>query len=153
VPPRPITAMACASLVPCAFPSFSSNSCHNWGRSVKVGTVAKGTETQRLGRAATVGCGERLRLAESVLENCPLRRGSLTSSCAGHHILLDVELGCQCCSLYCGSLCLEARGKIIHGGCGSVKLDQRACSALSFSITMHNIMSSLPEQPSTSISL
>ena len=33
---------------------------------MKVGTVAKGTETKRLGRAATVGCGECSRLAESV---------------------------------------------------------------------------------------
>jgi hypothetical protein len=35
---------------------------------VKVGTVAKGTETQRLGRAAAVGCGERPSLVGSVLK-------------------------------------------------------------------------------------
>ena len=35
---------------------------------MKVGTVAKGTETQRLGRAATVGCGERPSLVGSVLK-------------------------------------------------------------------------------------
>ena len=35
---------------------------------MKVGTVAKGTETQRLGRAATVGCGQRPSLVGSVLK-------------------------------------------------------------------------------------
>lgn len=44
---------------------------------MKVGTVAKGTETHRLARETTVGCGGRSPLAESVLEDCWLQQAIL----------------------------------------------------------------------------
>jgi hypothetical protein len=71
---------------------------------VKVGTVAEGTEMHRLARAATVGCGERSPLAESVPDNLWLRQGDLTSGFVGRHISLSVGLGWRCCWRHCGSL-------------------------------------------------
>jgi hypothetical protein len=50
---------------------------------------------QRLAQVVEVGCGERSRLAESVLEDRRLRRGSLTCRCAGRLESLGVESGSQ----------------------------------------------------------